>query len=197
MSNNTDLKKSRSFCEEDQDKNTARDRTTHSRATNPAGSPCGADPRLNGLRRSSSQAISSPLRTAEVSAMNSPSKSGTPLSPAVKSEIGDVVGGDITVKAEPGQPPKLARSNSKRVPPRPPKLFFDCPDDTDAACKIFERIDSCIYANKYLGTTEHALECDCVEQWGKSPNVFKHGATLAHILIHPYRLCCGREPRLW
>ncbi|KAI7517432.1 hypothetical protein KC331_g21708, partial [Hortaea werneckii] len=26
-------------------------------------------------------------------------------------------------------------------------------------------MSECTYANKYLGTTEHALECDCAEEW--------------------------------
>ncbi|KAL3431146.1 hypothetical protein BDV09DRAFT_176919 [Aspergillus tetrazonus] len=75
------------------------------------------------------------------------------------------VGGGISVKMEPGQPPKLARSSSQKVVPRPPQLFLDLPDSTEEAQKTFEVIETCQYANKYMGYTEHAMECDCAEEW--------------------------------
>lgn len=77
------------------------------------------------------------------------------------------VGGDITVRLEPGQPPKLARSTSQKVVPRPPPLFLDLPDSTEEARSSFEVMETCTYANKYMGYTEHAMECDCAEEWGK------------------------------
>ena len=126
-----------------------------------------ADPRLHGQRRPPSHGVTSAMKSARASTVNSPVKSGTPQSPAVKSDE-DVVGGEITVKAEPGQAPKLSRATSQRVPARPPRLFFDHADKTEEACKVFTVIDRCEYGNKYIGTTEHALECDCVEQWGES-----------------------------
>ena len=89
-------------------------------------------------------------------------------SPAVKSDE-EVVGGDIELKLEPGKPPKLQRKSSHKVERRPPPLFFDYEDMTAAATSTFGVITECNYANKYLGTTEHALECDCAEEWGKSP----------------------------
>ncbi|KAL2824008.1 hypothetical protein BDW59DRAFT_148048 [Aspergillus cavernicola] len=78
------------------------------------------------------------------------------------------VGGDISVKLEPGQPPKLARSSSQKVIPRPPQLFSHLPDSTQEAQKMFEVIEKCQYANKYMGFTEHAMECDCAEEWDPS-----------------------------
>jgi histone-lysine N-methyltransferase SETD2 len=78
------------------------------------------------------------------------------------------VGGGISVKMEPGQPPKLARSSSQKVVPRPPQLFLDLPDSTEEAQRTFEVIETCQYANKYMGYTEHAMECDCAEEWGES-----------------------------
>ena len=110
----------------------------------------------------------------------SPSKpkiSRTPSSVSVKSpdttenliqKKEEVVGGDITVKMEPGQPPKLARSTSQKVTPRPPPLFDHLPDATDEAKSSFMVMEFCTYSNKYLGYTEHAMECDCNEEWGKS-----------------------------
>lgn len=77
------------------------------------------------------------------------------------------VGGDITVKLEPGQPPKLTRSSSQKVVPRPPQLFTDLPDSTAEAKSTFGMMEMCTYANKYMGYTEHAMECDCAEEWGK------------------------------
>ena len=77
------------------------------------------------------------------------------------------VGGDITVRLEPGQPPKLARSTSQKVVPRPPPLFLDLPDSTEEARSSFEVMETCTYANKSMGYTEHAMECDCAEEWGK------------------------------
>lgn len=93
------------------------------------------------------------------------SSKGTPVSP-VKSDT-EVVGGDITVKMEPGSAPKLSRTQSKKIASKPPTLFLDEPDASAEARSTFEVIDKCIYANKYLGLTDHALECDCSEEWGK------------------------------
>lgn len=76
------------------------------------------------------------------------------------------VGGDVTVKLEPGKQPKLSRSHSQKVAARPPQLFLDLPDRTDEACATFDKLEACTYSNKYLGYTEHAMECDCTEGWG-------------------------------
>ncbi|TPX23641.1 histone methyltransferase set2 [Coccidioides immitis] len=75
------------------------------------------------------------------------------------------VGGDITIKQEPGQPPKLARSASQKLPPRAAPLFTDLPDKTTEATSTFQLMEVCTYANKYLGYTEHAMDCDCAEEW--------------------------------
>ena len=76
--------------------------------------------------------------------------------------------GDMVVTQEPGQPPKLARSTSQKVVPRAPRLFAHLPDRTQEALASFEKIEVSWYANKYMGYTEHAMECDCAEEWGKS-----------------------------
>ncbi|KAI6887185.1 hypothetical protein KC355_g21614, partial [Hortaea werneckii] len=77
----------------------------------------------------------------------------------------ETVGGEVTLKLEPGKPPKLARTTSQKVERRPPPLFFDHEDKTGDATSSFTVMSECTYANKYLGTTEHALECDCAEEW--------------------------------
>lgn len=93
-------------------------------------------------------------------------------SPAVKSEQEEVVGGDVTVKIEPGKPPRLSRSNAHKVEKRPPQLFLDYEDKTDEARQSFATLTECVYANKYMGSTEPALECDCSEEWGKLFHIF-------------------------
>ena len=99
----------------------------------------------------------------------SPVKSGSAMnSPAMKSEQEETVGGDVSLKLEPGKPPKLARTTSHRVEKRPPPIFTHFENKTAEAKATFEPLTECTYANKYLGTTEHALECDCAEEWGKS-----------------------------
>lgn len=88
-------------------------------------------------------------------------------SPAIKSDDEETVGGDVTLKMEPGKPPKLLRTTSHKIEKRSPRLFFDHEDSTDESKGTFEVLPQCTYANKHLGTTEHALECDCAEEWGK------------------------------
>ncbi|PWY85701.1 hypothetical protein BO94DRAFT_467388 [Aspergillus sclerotioniger CBS 115572] len=82
------------------------------------------------------------------------------------------VGGDIIVKLEPGQPPKLTRSSSQKVVARPPQFFSHLPDSTAEAEATFDLLDACTYANKFMGYTEHAMECDCAEEW--EPSVSKN-----------------------
>lgn len=89
-------------------------------------------------------------------------------SPATKSEQEETIGGEVILKLEPGKPPKLARSTSHKVEKRQRALFTDYEDKTAEARATFDTLEQCTYANKYLGTTEHALECDCAEEWGKS-----------------------------
>lgn len=88
-------------------------------------------------------------------------------SPAVKPDEQETIGGDVTLKLEPGKPPKLSRSVSHKVEKRPPQLFLESEDKTAEAVSTFELLPVCTYANKFLGTTEPALECDCSEEWGK------------------------------
>lgn len=100
------------------------------------------------------------------------SRSGSKLqsaadSPAVKSDEEEIVGGEIVVKAEP-RGLKLSRSTSHKIEKRAPQMYHEYEDKTKEATSTFELLSECTYANKYLGTTEHALECDCSEEWGKT-----------------------------
>lgn len=89
-------------------------------------------------------------------------------SPAIKDDT-ETVGGDVTLKLEPGLPPKLSRTTTRKVERRPPSLFIDYEDKTEEAKSTFSILEQCVYANKYMGSTEPALECDCAEEWGKLP----------------------------
>lgn len=86
-----------------------------------------------------------------------------PPSPASAHE--ETVGGDIVLKMEPGKAPKLARAASQKVVARPPPLYLDLPDSTDAAKETFTVLAECSYANKHIGSTDPALECDCQSDW--------------------------------
>lgn len=102
----------------------------------------------------------------------SPAKSQSAArSPHVKSDDEETIGGEITVKVEPGQAPKLSRKSSQKVVQRPPQLFSDLEDKTEEATSTFEVIADCTYANKLIGTTDHALECECQEEWGMLPRM--------------------------
>ncbi|KAL6712777.1 histone methyltransferase set2 [Lecanora helva] len=78
----------------------------------------------------------------------------------------EIIGGEVTVKQEPGQPPKLSRSTSRRITSRAPLLFEHYPDKTQEAKCTFEFISECSYTSKYIGSTEHdSMDCDCAEEW--------------------------------
>ena len=81
----------------------------------------------------------------------------------------DFIAGEVTVKQEPGQPPKLSRSQSHKFMSRPPPHFDDLPDKTNEANGTYQLIWECSYVSKYIGSTEHdSMDCDCAEEWGKA-----------------------------
>lgn len=73
----------------------------------------------------------------------------------------------VDVKPEPTPAAKPNRSAGRKAVPRVAPLFDHLPDATDEATGTFTVLDACTYANRYLGYTEHAMECDCPEEWGK------------------------------
>lgn len=107
---------------------------------------------------------SKPRFKSDFPAKSPPSDASSPDTDAHE----EMVGGEITVKMEPGKALKLARTASQKVVARPPPLFLDLPDATEEAKETFVVLPECTYGNKYLGSTEHALECDCSEEWGKT-----------------------------
>jgi len=68
---------------------------------------------------------------------------------------------------KPTKPTKASRSASSKLPPRIAPLLDHLPDVYAEATSTFTIIDACTYQNKYLGFSDHALDCDCSEEWGK------------------------------
>ena len=86
--------------------------------------------------------------------------------PVLKTEEEEIVGGEVTLKQEPGKQPKLSRTTSHKVEKRAPQLFLEYPDATADATKTFTVLTDCSYTPKDLGTTDVVLDCDCSEEWG-------------------------------
>lgn len=128
-----------------------------------------ASPSLNPVRRKTSRSSSS-----------STSSSNRPLAAerdrvTAKKEVHEANGHNSTstspVKLEPKEPSKPAKASrgaASKLPPRVAPLFDHLPDATKEATSSFTVIDFCTYQNKYLGFSEHALDCDCGEEWGES-----------------------------
>ena len=93
----------------------------------------------------------------------------------------EIVGGEVMVKMEPGQPPKLARSSSQKIPSRPVQIFCDHESKTEESKRVFEVISACVYSNKHMGATEHGMDCDCSEEWGKAVYILN---LVYHFLSH-------------
>lgn len=113
------------------------------------------------------------------------SHSSNASTPRLKSEVDDLAtenGVDTIKKNESpdidSRPSRKANRASKKPVPRIAPLFSDLPDATDEANKSYQVIDACLYQNKYLGYTEHAMECDCNEEWGQS--------AISHCLVRNY-----------
>jgi SET domain-containing protein len=106
-----------------------------------------------------------PPRLKSRSKSQSPIVKPDPEAPSPGSTHEETLGGDITLKMEPGKAPKLSRTASQKVISRPPPLYLDLPDSTSAAKQTFVVLPECTYANKTIGTTDPALECDCQEEY--------------------------------
>ena len=104
------------------------------------------------------------MKSSSSSPVKSLKSTPSPSMDAEKKE--EIVGGGITVKLEPGKPPKLSRSSSQKIISGPAPLFNDYPDHTDEAKGSFQVIPECVYTNKFIGSTEHGMECDCADEWG-------------------------------
>ena len=143
-----------------------------------------------------------PNATGAKSAMQLPKRNAPGVQSPVR--IGDghreVVAGEITVKLEPGQPPKLARTPSKTIVARCAPTFDSYEDKTEEATGVFQLLTECTYSAKYLGSTEHAMECDCAEEWGKNNPVIyvsQHDSSYLAVLTVSCRCLCEDQPCLW
>ena len=108
------------------------------------------------------------MESASQSPVRRTSLTQSPEEPLAKRE--QVVGGEVTLKMEPGQPPKLSRNLSHKMVAGPLQLFNDAPDRTEEARSSFQVLSACSYSSKYIGSSkvEEDLECDCSEEWGKN-----------------------------
>lgn len=124
----------------------------------------------------------SPRPSPTKSSTHSPIPSEKPLkSPEVMKEgHGESLGGEVVVKMESGNPHKLARSSSQRTTVRSPPLFHSYEDKTEESKDHFQIIPACVYSSKYIGSTEHAMECDCTEEWGKTVELLVFPICLEH-----------------
>lgn len=124
----------------------------------------------------------SPRPTPTKSSTQSPIPSEKPSqSPdAMKEGHEESFGGEVVVKMELGHPPKFARSSSQRTTSRSPPLFHSYEDKTEESKDHFQIIPACVYSSKYIGSTEHAMECDCTEEWGKTVELFVITICLEH-----------------
>lgn len=130
------------------------------------GEPAG---RIRTIETKEKRETHSPKTPRTKSSMHSPLNSGRSWSPPdMKNQDNEkVVGGEVVVKMEPGHPPKLARTASRKFIARPAPLFDHYENKTEESTASFEVIPACIYMYKHIGSTEHAMECDCTEEWGK------------------------------
>ena len=111
--------------------------------------------------------LPSKLKSSRSSSSTSVKSQATSESSVDKKDVKARSAGTGTTKMEPDHPPNLARSTSQKVISRVAPLFDDLADATMEAKSAFSVINACTYSNKFLGYTEHAMECDCSEECGK------------------------------
>ncbi|KIW20089.1 hypothetical protein PV08_00664 [Exophiala spinifera] len=129
-------------------------------AASPSESTSSPATKIKSSRSSStSSSTSKPPSAADLAAKNEP-----------RDASGLISSSTSPVKPEPKEPSKPAKSSrtSSKLPPRIAPLFDHLPDATEEAISTFSILDSCTYQNKYLGFSEHALDCDCAEEWDPS-----------------------------
>lgn len=129
--------------------------------------------RIRAVEVQEMEELNSPRATRTKSSTQSPIKAEKPsLSPdTMKEDNEEIVGGEVVVKLVPGHPPKLARTPTQKIVARPARLFHSYEDKTEESKSSFQVISGCIYSSKYIGSTEHAMECDCAEEWDSSSRV--------------------------
>ncbi|KAL8975539.1 MAG: hypothetical protein Q9197_000216 [Variospora fuerteventurae] len=112
----------------------------------------------------------SPSTVSRPHSLQSPRKQGASSQSSTVStpKNEEVIPSSVTLKQQPGQPPKLARSTSQKVISRTPPTFDDYQSRTDEAKGTFQVIPGCTYSSKAIGATDHAMDCECAEEWDAS-----------------------------
>jgi len=125
-----------------------------------------SSPSLAATRLKPSRASSSAASTPK------PPPASNSAAISAKKEAEETNGHPSPVKSEVAKPAKMTRTTTttttSKLPPRVASLLDQLPDVTAEATSTFTVIDACTYQNKYLGFTDHALDCDCTEEWGES-----------------------------
>jgi hypothetical protein len=106
------------------------------------------------------------VKTSRSSSPSTVKSRATSASSVDKKETVDGPNG-TSVKIEHLDPGKPSRSAPQKAILRSAPLFDHLEDATMEAIRSFAVLETCTYANKFLGYTEHAMECDCNEEWGK------------------------------
>jgi hypothetical protein len=100
------------------------------------------------------------IKSPSDSSMKSQNGSNTPI------ESGDRETGNSTpIKMDSTRSSKSSRSALRKLNSKAATLFLDESDRYEEATAPFQVITDCLYANKNIGTTEPALECECNEEW--------------------------------
>lgn len=119
-----------------------------------------------------------PTKSSTQSSISSEKPSQSP--DAMKGVHEESFGGEVVVKMESCLPTKLVRTSSQKTIARSPPLFHSYEDKTEESKDHFQIIPACVYSSKYIGSTEHAMECDCTEEWGKTVELFVLTTYLGH-----------------
>jgi len=120
------------------------------------------------LSRSHTPLLASTKMKANPSSSGSTPKAKAETEDSTISSEDDTTNGHKSPDMEQPVRSKKSVRSSKKNPARVAPLFDDLPDATSEANNAYSVIEACTYQNKYLGYTEHAMECDCPEEWGKS-----------------------------
>jgi len=120
---------------------------------------------------SGGSATNSPLLQSSKTKTSRSSSSSTVKSKATSESSADnkdlLHGGrGVSVNMETTPAVKPSRSTSQKGNLRAAPLFDHSQDSTMEAKTTFTTMETCTYANKFLGYAEHAMECDCAEEWG-------------------------------
>ncbi|KAL8655245.1 MAG: hypothetical protein Q9210_000993, partial [Variospora velana] len=115
----------------------------------------------------------SPSTVSRPHSLQSPRKQGASSQSSTVStpKNEEIIPSSVTLKQQPGQPPTLARSTSQKVISRTPPTFDDYQSRTDEANGTFQVIPGCTYSSKAIGATDHAMDCECAEEWDVSAQV--------------------------